>query len=143
MEVEGWTALQLRHSLVAPRPGATLPDAGHVLVSDEAIDYVATEPGLAMWAYTPLLNGSYVRADRPLPEAYDHPGTQRRLTALAEISEETGATRNQVVLAWLMHGEPAISPIVGVSSLEQLDEAMAAAVLELGDEQRTRLDETK
>lgn len=75
MGVEGWTALQLRHSFVSPRPGAVLPDAGHVLASDEAIDYVAAEPGLAMWAYTPLLNGAYVRADRPLPEAYDHPGT--------------------------------------------------------------------
>jgi aryl-alcohol dehydrogenase-like predicted oxidoreductase len=143
MGVAGWTALQLRHSLVVPRPGAVLPDAGHVLVSDEAIDYVATEPGLAMWAYTPLLNGSYARADRPLPEVYDHPGTERRLAALTDISQETGATRNQVVLAWLLHGEPAISPIVGVSSLEQLDEAMAAAVLQLDDEQRKRLDETR
>jgi aryl-alcohol dehydrogenase-like predicted oxidoreductase len=141
--VEGWTALQLRHSFVAPRPGAALPDQGHVLVSEEAIDYVATEPGLAMWAYTPLLNGAYVRADRHLPEAYDHPGTERRLKVLGDIAHETGATRNQVVLAWLMHGEPAISPIVGVSTLEQLDEAMAAAVLQLDGEQRARLNEIR
>jgi aryl-alcohol dehydrogenase-like predicted oxidoreductase len=143
MGVDGWTALQLRHSFVAPRPGAVLPDQGHVLVSEESIDYVATEPGLAMWAYTPLLNGAYVRPDRPLPEAYDHPGTERRLTVLSDIAHETGATRNQVVLAWLMHGEPAICPIVGVSNLEQLDEAMAAAVLQLDGEQRARLNEMR
>jgi aryl-alcohol dehydrogenase-like predicted oxidoreductase len=141
--VEGWTALQLRHTLVAPRPGAVLPDAGHVLASEEALDYVATEPGLSLWAYTPLLNGSYVRDDRPLPEAYDHPGTERRLSVLADIAAETGATRNQVVLAWLMGGEPAISPIVGVSTLEQLDEAMAAAVLRLDAGQRARLAEAR
>ena len=141
--VDGWTALQLRHSLVAPRPGAVLPDQGHVLLSEEAIDYVATEPGLAMWAYTPLLNGAYARDDRPLPEAYDHPGTERRLKVLADIATETGATRNQVVLAWLMHGELAISPIVGVSSLDQLDEAMAAAVLHLEGEQLARLNQMR
>lgn len=138
MGVDGWTALQLRHSYVAPRPGAVLPDQGHVLVSEEAVDYVATEPGLAMWAYTPLLNGAYVRADRPLPEAYDHPGTERRLKVLADIADETGSTRNQVVLAWLMQGKPAICPIVGVSNLEQLDEAMAATGLQLDGEQRAR-----
>jgi aryl-alcohol dehydrogenase-like predicted oxidoreductase len=137
--VEGWTALQLRHSFVSPRPGAALPDQGHVLVSQEAIDYVTTEPGLAMWAYTPLLNGAYARADRPLPEAYDHPGTERRLKVLSDIANETGSTRNQVVLAWLM--QEAISPIVGVSSVEQLGEAMAAAELRLDGEQWARLNE--
>lgn len=65
------------------------------------------------------------------------------MTALADISHETGATRNQIVLAWLMRGEPAISPIVGVSSLDQLDEAMAAAVLQLDGEQWARLGEMR
>ncbi len=92
-----------------------------------------------MWAYTPLLNGAYARADRPLPEAYDHPGTERRLKVLSDIANETGSTRNQVVLAWLM--QEAISPIVGVSSVEQLGEAMAAAELRLDGEQWARLNE--
>lgn len=96
-----------------------------------------------MWAYTPLLNDAYTRADRPLPEAYDHPGTERRLKVLADIADETGSTRNQVVLAWLMHGEPVISPIVGVSNLEQLVEAMAATVLQLDGGQRARLNEMR
>ena len=91
----------------------------------------------------PLLNGAYVRADRALPEAYDHPGTERRLKALADIADETGTTCHQVGLAWLMDGEPAISPIVGVSSLGQLDEAMAAAVLQLNGEQRARVNEMR
>ncbi|HEU4422639.1 MAG TPA: aldo/keto reductase [Pilimelia sp.] len=139
--VAGYTALQLRHSYVQPRPGAKLPDEGHRLVSPEVLDYVASELELVLWAYTPLINGAYTRADRPLPEAYDHPGTARRLAALAAVADELGATRNQVVLAWLGGGDPPITPIVGVSSAEQLDEALAAREVTLTDDQRGRLDE--
>lgn len=139
--VSGYTALQLRHSYVQPRPGASLPDTGHQLVSAEILDYVSSEGDLALWVYTPLINGSYTRPDRPLPEAYDHPGTTRRLAALGAVAREIGATPNQVVLAWLLGGDPAITPIVGVSTAEQLDETMAARDLILTDEQRRRLNE--
>jgi len=57
-----------------------------------------------------------------------------------EVAAELGATANQVVLAWLIGGTPAITPLVGVSSAAQLDEALAGARLTLGDDQRRRLD---
>lgn len=136
-DVEPWTAVQLRYSYVWPRPGVTLPDGGHVHAERDQLDHARTE-GLDLWAYSPLLSGSYVRADRPLGEAYDHPGTQRRLTVLAEVADELGATRNQVVLAWLL--AQGISPILGVSSLDQLTEAMAAREVVLPAEVLTRLD---
>lgn len=138
--IAGFSALQLRYSYLQPRPGAPLPDAGHQLVSPESLDYVRSEEDLALWAYTPLINGAYTRADRPLPEAYDHPGTVRRLAVLTEVAGEIGVTRNQVVLAWLLGGDPIATPIVGVSTAEQLDEAMAARDVKLTDEQRLRLD---
>lgn len=138
--VEPWTMIQLRHSYVRPRPGRQQPGNGHVHASEEQLDHASAE-GLTVWAYTPLVNGSYVRGDRPLPEEYDHAGTVRRLAVLAEVAEEAGATANQVVLAWLMGGTPAVCPIVGVSSLPQLTEAMAARDLRLRPEQRARLDE--
>ncbi len=56
---------------------------------------------------------------------------------LDEITVETGATRNQVVLAWLLR--QGIRPIVGVSSLAQLDEAVDAVDVPLGDGQLARL----
>ncbi|GAA2346209.1 aldo/keto reductase [Streptomyces cuspidosporus] len=143
----GWakyTALQLRHSYLQPRPGAPVPDQSHRFgwVTDEVIDYVDSEPDLSLWAYTALLNGSYSRPDRPLPDAYDHPGTSRRLAALDTVAGELGVSRNQVVLAWLTGGQPAITPIVGVSDVEQLDEALAGARLRLPAEHRRLLDET-
>ncbi|MEV4757907.1 aldo/keto reductase [Micromonospora sp. NPDC049559] len=138
----GYTALQLRHSYVSPRPGAPVPDQSHRFgwVTDDVLDYVSSDGELVLWAYTPLLNGAYTRDDRPLPEAYDHPGTARRLAMLAEVADELGVTRNQVVLAWLTGGVPAVTPIVGVSGVAQLEEALAGAALVLPEALRARLD---
>ncbi|MBG0815451.1 aldo/keto reductase [Planomonospora sp. ID82291] len=139
----GWTAyshLQLRHSYVRPRPGAPLQSSGHTVVNDDTLDYLREEPGVTLWAYSTLMSGGYTRADRPFDPAFDHPGTTRRLAVLREVAAELGATVNQVVLAWLIGGSPAAVPIVGASSVEQLDEALGALDVELDDELRARLD---
>jgi aryl-alcohol dehydrogenase-like predicted oxidoreductase len=80
--------------------------------------------------------GGYTRADRPFSAGYAHPGTERVLRVLDEVARETGATPNQVVLAWLM--SQGISPIVGASRIEQVDEAMAARDVTLSPSQLDR-----
>jgi aryl-alcohol dehydrogenase-like predicted oxidoreductase len=60
--------------------------------------------------------------------------------ALEQVVKETGATANQVVLAWLIGGELPIVPLIGASSVAQLDESLAAVDLELSTEQRRLLD---
>lgn len=45
------------------------------------------------------------------------------------------------MLAWLTGGDPSLTPIVGVSRPEQLDEAVAGVALELRAEHRALLDE--
>jgi aryl-alcohol dehydrogenase-like predicted oxidoreductase len=105
--------------------------------------YLRAEPRLTMVAYAPLMRGGYVRPDR-LDTAefaeFGHPGTPVRLAALREVAKDAGATVNQVVLAWLTGAEVPIIPLVGASSVAQLDESLAAVDLELTAEQRTRLD---
>jgi aryl-alcohol dehydrogenase-like predicted oxidoreductase len=143
---KGWTeytALQLHHTYVSTRPGIRRdPNHRFGVATDETLDYVETER-LSLWAYGTLLNGGYTRADRPLPDTYEHPGTARRLAVLAEVADEIGVSRNQVVLAWLAGGVPAVTPIVGISTPQQLDEAFAGVSLRLSDEQRARLDNTR
>ncbi|MBP2703247.1 aldo/keto reductase [Microbispora sp. RL4-1S] len=114
-----YTLVQMRHSYLRPRPWVRLPEGGHVQVSEETLDYVRSE-GLTLWVYTSLLAGAYTH--KPLPEHYDHPGTTRRLAVLREVAAELGATPNQVVLAWLKAQD--IVPLVGVSSIAQLDELL-------------------
>jgi aryl-alcohol dehydrogenase-like predicted oxidoreductase len=54
-----------------------------------------------------------------------------RHRALGEIAERHGATPTQVVLAWLLARSPAMLPIPGTSSVEHLEENVAAAGIEL------------
>jgi aryl-alcohol dehydrogenase-like predicted oxidoreductase len=96
--------------------------------------------GMTLVAYSPLIGGGYVRSDKPLGAEFDHPGTERRLFALRAVAAETGATVNQVVLAWMMGGELPVIPLVGASSVAQLEESLGAVDLELSAEQRSRLD---
>ena len=60
---------------------------------------------------------------------------------VAEIAQEHGATTGQVAIAWLLARSPVMLPIPGTSSPEHLEENVAAAALELGDDELARLDQ--
>jgi pyridoxine 4-dehydrogenase len=52
---------------------------------------------------------------------------------LAEIASARGATQAQIAIAWLLRRSPVMLPIPGTSSVEHLEENVAAASLELTD----------
>ena len=139
----GYEVLQYHHSYLRPRtdlPGRRSQDGDQGVVGGDLLSYLRSEPQLALVAYSPLLRGAYTRSDRPLGREFDHAGTAARLAALHDVARETGATPNQVVLAWLLGGDLPMIPLVGASSVAQLEESLAAVDLELTDAQRTRLD---
>lgn len=132
-------ALQLNSTYLQVRPGTRPPGVVHPfgVLSAEQRDF-ASANGIEIWAYTPLLSGAYDNQDKPIPDVYQHQGTEDRLTALTEIAAEHGAGRGQIVLAWqLAHG---IRPIIGGSKVHQLDAAMDAAAISLTAEDLARLD---
>lgn len=132
-DLEPFTVLQLTTSYLRPRPDVAVPGKDHRFgfVTDETIDYLTEHPEMELWAYSPLVQGSYDRDDRPFPDAYEHPGSTARLQALTDVADELRATRGQVVLAWLLQNRPSIRPIAGVSTPEQLQQAMAATHVDL------------
>ena len=136
--------LQYHHTYLRMRtdiPDPRFAREGEIGVADGSIlSYLRTEPGMTLVAYSPLLNGAYTRPDKELDRAYDHPGTRARLQALGQVVKETGATANQVVLAWLIGGELPVVPLIGASSIAQLDESLDAVDLQLSAEQRQLLD---
>ncbi|MBG7697388.1 aldo/keto reductase [Streptomyces sp. MC1] len=139
----GYEVLQYQHSHLRPRtdvPSELFPDGSLGGADAQLLNYLRAEPELTLVAYSPLLTGAYTRPDKPLPPDYDHPGTPARLAVLREVARETGASVNQVVLAWQLGGEPPVIPLVGASSVAQLDENLAAVDLELTEDQRARLD---
>ena len=62
--------------------------------------------------------------------------------ALAEVAEEVDATPAQVSLAWLLHVSDVVLPIPGTSRVAHLEENVAAAGIELSDDQVARLTAT-
>ncbi|MEI8412115.1 MULTISPECIES: aldo/keto reductase [unclassified Kribbella] len=141
--VEGPTALQLRYSYLQPRPFVRDHAHDHRFgwITDEVLDYAENDPTQQLFAYSPLMSGGYEnRPDRPIPEAFDHPGTTRRLQALTEVADSLNVTHSEVVVAWLTSGTPAITPIIGISNPTYLTTALQGANLELSTEQRTQLD---
>jgi aryl-alcohol dehydrogenase-like predicted oxidoreductase len=87
-----------------------------------------------------LLQGLDSRGGQPEGE-YAHATLTARLTVLRDVARELGATPNQVVLAWLLSGRPAIIPIPGASSVTQLDEVLAATELRLDEATMARLND--
>jgi aryl-alcohol dehydrogenase-like predicted oxidoreductase len=58
---------------------------------------------------------------------------------LDEIAAEVDASPSQLALAWLLKRSPVMLPIPGTSTVGHLEENMAAAAIELTDEQEARL----
>lgn len=87
------------------------------------LDY-ATKENIAFIPWFPLATGELA-------------GPGSKLTAIAA---EQGRTPSQVALAWLLHRSPVMLPIPGTSSLEHLEENVAAAEIQLSDEEYAALD---
>jgi aryl-alcohol dehydrogenase-like predicted oxidoreductase len=65
----------------------------------------------------------------------------RRGSALDTIAREHHATPGQIALAWLLRRSAVMLPIPGTSRLAHLEENMAAASIELSEEQLRSLDQ--
>jgi aryl-alcohol dehydrogenase-like predicted oxidoreductase len=61
-------------------------------------------------------------------------------TLLNEIAKRHGATASQVALAWLLKRSPVMLPIPGTSKVAHLEQNVAAADIELSDEEFAQLD---
>ena len=58
---------------------------------------------------------------------------------LDEIALEVGAKPSQLALAWLLRRSPVMLPIPGTSTVPHLEDNLAAASIELTDDQFERL----
>ena len=131
------TGYQQRYSYFQPLPG--VPVEGQPIplgmLTADGLDFLGRHPEVSGWVYTATLLGSYDRADRPLSAEYQHPGNDERRRRLTDVAGRRGLRAGQVVLAWLRSGRPALTPIVGVSSVDQLEQAWTGATTALTDEE--------
>jgi aryl-alcohol dehydrogenase-like predicted oxidoreductase len=84
----------------------------------------ATRQGIGFIPWFPLAAGPLAAPDGPL----------------AQLGAEHGnATPSQLALAWLLKRSPVILPIPGTSSVAHLEENVAAAEIELSDDEFAKL----
>ena len=101
----------------------------------------------AVIAYSPLaqglLSGSYDRNSRPTDSARAaspnfHPDNLDRASdligTLREVADAHSATPAQIALAWVIH-HPAVAAIPGASSVAQLESNVAAAEIQLSEDE--------
>jgi len=134
-------AYQERYSYLQPAGGMEVEGQPIPLgmLSPDGLDFLQRNPSFEGWVYTATLQGRYDRTDRPLETEYNHPGTERRLAALTRVATARGLLPGQVVLAWLTSGSPTLTPIVGVSTVEQLEQAVEGTSTTLTKEELTTL----
>jgi pyridoxine 4-dehydrogenase len=91
--------------------------------SEDVLNYCERN-GIGFIPWYPLADGDLTRPGGPLDA----------------IAKNRGATPGQVALAWLLKRSPVMLPIPGTSKVAHLEENVAAAGIELTDEEFTTLD---
>ncbi|WP_433680277.1 aldo/keto reductase [Nocardia sp. CA-119907] len=90
--------------------------------AENVVEYTAAQ-GIAFLPWFPVAAGAHAGATG----------------ALADIAAELAVTPVQASLAWLLHRSPTILPIPGTTSPAHLDQNIAAACIQLSDNQFERL----
>lgn len=144
-EANGWpqpAALQQQHSYLRKRAGLE-----HLSIpGDEQLDYLRAYPDLQLVAYSPVLKGLYSDQDKRgadfwAMDPYKGPDAEARLAAVDSVARATGATGNQVVLAWMMaQNSPRVLPLIGARTFDQYLECIEALDVVLTADQVATLD---
>jgi len=137
---ESYCCVQQRHSFLRPKAGWDF--GGQVAANEDLLEYIK-DTGLGFLAYSPLLNGAYTDTRKSFQDQYLGPDSDARLRALAEVGSETGATKNQVVYAWLMRADPSAIPLVASTTDAQFAESLGAVSLELSAAQMKTLGDAR
>ncbi|MFD0697626.1 aldo/keto reductase [Paenibacillus sp. GCM10027628] len=111
------------------------------------------EEKIGVIPYSPLASGRLARdwsettyrfeTDQAQKSKYDATANLDKLIVerLETISEKRGVPRAQIALAWLMQKEPVTAPIIGVTKMSHLEEAVAAVSISLTSEEMMSLEE--
>jgi aryl-alcohol dehydrogenase-like predicted oxidoreductase len=143
--LDQWQAMQdaLEGRVLADQVPYSLVDRA---AEHELIPY-ARSHGLVIIAYSPLAHGllsdRYDRARRPidpvrmadprfLPENLDR--AAELLDTLRAVAASHAATPSQIALAWVIR-DPSVAAIPGAATVEQLEKNVAAADLELAEDE--------
>ena len=113
---------------------------------------LCADQGIAVIPWSPLARGQLTRDPGEATERsqtdefgkalYDTAGADRAvIDAVAKVAADRGVSRAQVALAWILSKPIVTAPIVGATKPHHLDDAVAAAELQLSAEEVSALEE--
>lgn len=149
-----WQFAKAQHTAAANgwTPFVTMQLQYNLLYREEEREMLplCVDSGVGVLPWSPLARGRLARpkekatdsvrgrSDHVL-ERYESAETAI-VDVVGEIADDRGITRAQVALAWLL-GQPRVtSPIIGVTKMHHLEEAISATEIELTPEERERLE---
>jgi aryl-alcohol dehydrogenase-like predicted oxidoreductase len=108
------------------------------------------DSGVGVVPWSPLARGKLTRdwadttsrseTDEFGKKLFDEQQDKAIVDAVASVAEERGVSRAQVALAWVLAQPAVTAPIVGATKPQHLDDAIAAADLELTDDELDALE---
>jgi aryl-alcohol dehydrogenase-like predicted oxidoreductase len=112
---------------------------------------LCADESIAVLPWSPLARGRLTRdwdeatsrseTDEFGKTLYDPASDKTIVERVASLAESRGVSRAQIALAWLLSKSVVTSPIVGVTKMAHLDDAIAAVDLELTDDEIASLEE--
>jgi aryl-alcohol dehydrogenase-like predicted oxidoreductase len=112
------------------------------LCDNEAIDVVPWSPLARGFLAYPHDEDELARDDESVsPRPYREGGGIEINERLQELAEEKAVTMAQIALAWHLHKEWVTAPIVGVETVEHVEEAVEATEIELSESDVEYLEE--
>ena len=152
-----WQFAEMQH--VARNEGLTefvsMQDQYSLLMREEEREMLpyCEETGVGVIPWSPLARGKLTRdwdattsrseTDEFAKKLFEQTAEQDRkiVDAVADVARERGVPRAQIALAWVLAQSAVTAPIIGATKPEHLDDAVAAADLELSDDELERLEE--
>ncbi|HKI79862.1 MAG TPA: aldo/keto reductase [Ignavibacteriaceae bacterium] len=127
-KIIGYSCLQQRYSYLMPSKEFSF---NNQVILDSETKIFCGKNNISVLAYSPLLGGLYSGVKYELSKFYETKLNDKKLKMLERIEVETGFTKNQIVLCWLLNSNPPVIPVLGVSSKAQLEENLTAEKLKL------------
>jgi aryl-alcohol dehydrogenase-like predicted oxidoreductase len=111
------------------------------------------EEKIAVTPYSPLASGRLARdlaettkryeTDQIAKMKYDATAEADKLVVerLAEVAGKRGVPRAHIALAWLLHKEPVVAPVIGATKISHLESAVESLSVQLTPEEISFLEE--
>jgi len=116
------SALQQKMSYLLPN--AVRPESNLKFVSNEIIQYIE-EQKISLLTYSVLLSGAYERTFDELPEEYRSEENREKLQQVQYEAKAQNCTPSQWVLQWISEQSDQIIPLIGASTVDQLEANIA------------------